>query len=155
MQAFEGGFGVFVERVVGRAHVGEFGVGRNRRNHARRKHRVAPGRVDEGRVGVPQAIGQAGHAAAVVGGQQRAVGADVGNVGQGLVAEAVFGQHRRRGARMQGAVEGSCEIDLFGIAKRLIAKHQHAVAVHAAAQHREGGGIARGAQVDGAHLGGE
>jgi hypothetical protein len=102
---------------------------------------------------VPQPIADGAHAQPVVGRQDLAVGADVGDVGQGLVAEAVLGEHGDRGLAVQRAVEALGEGELLLVLERLVAKDQHRVFVHAGAQLRERVGVGQGAQADAGHLG--
>ena len=74
--------GLLVERVVGRAHVGELGVAAGRRDRARREQRILGRHVLERAVGVPELVAQPEQAAAVVARQHLAVLVEVGDVVQ-------------------------------------------------------------------------
>ena len=154
-QPFDRGAGLLVERIVGGAHVGELGVGPHRRHHPRRQHRVAARRIDERRIGVPQAVGDRGGAHAVVRVPDLAVLVDVGDVGQRLVAEPVVADGRGGRPGMQRAVETLGEVELLFVGELLVAEHQHGVLVHAGADRLQRVAIMHLAQVDRAHFAGE
>jgi hypothetical protein len=154
-QPFDRGAGFLVERVVGGAHVGELRIRPHRWHHPRRQHRVAARRIDERGIGVPEPVGDRGGAHAVVGIPDLAVRADVGHVGQRLVAEPVAADGRGGGPGMQRAVETLGEVELLLVGEILVAEHQDGVHVHAGADRLEGGAIMHLAQVDRAHFAGE
>jgi hypothetical protein len=154
-QPFDRGAGFRVERVVGGAHVGELRIGPHRWHDPRRQHRVAARRIDERCIRVPQAVGDRGGAHAVVRVADLAVRADVGDVGQCLVAEPVAPDGRGGSAGMQRAVETLGEVELLFVGEILVAEHQHGVLVHVGADCFQRLSIMHLAQVDRAHFAGE
>ena len=74
--------GVLVERVVGGAHVGEFGVAALRIDDARRQQREFRRNGSEGRIGMPQAIAEVEQVHPAVARQRLAVLVEVGDVVQ-------------------------------------------------------------------------
>jgi hypothetical protein len=76
------GLGLLVERVIGRAHVGEFGVATLRVDDARGQQRKFRRDRAERGVGMPQAIAEVEQMDAAVRRQRLAVLAEVGNVVQ-------------------------------------------------------------------------
>ena len=147
------GFGI--EPLPGGAHVGEVCVGRHGRYHLREQHGVAPRRVLERGIGVPQPVAQRVHAPAVVAIHDLAVLVHVRDVGQRLVAEAVLAKDGGAGLGMQLAIEALGELQLPGVAELLVAEHQHGVFVHAGADDLEGCGVVDFAQVHPVYGGGE
>ena len=134
--------------IVRHAHVGEFGVGVDLGNHARRQRGITPRRILERSIGVPQPVAQAVGALAIVGLEYLAVVVHVGNIRNGIVAEAVCRQRRRARLGMQRTVKALRERELFRIGKRLVAKHQHAVFIHAGAQLLQRGAVVYLAQIN-------
>ena len=74
--------GRLVERVVGRAHVGELGVAAGSAGSARRQQRILGRHVLERAVGVPELVAEPEQAAAVVARQHLVVLVEVGDVVQ-------------------------------------------------------------------------
>ena len=74
------GLGLVVERVIGRAHVGEFGVAALRVHHPRRQQREFCRDRAERAVGMPQPIAEVEQSGAAVARQRLAVLAEVGDV---------------------------------------------------------------------------
>jgi len=94
------------------------------------QHGIAPRRILERRVGVPEAVAEAIHPAPVARLHELAVLVHVGDVAQRFVAEPVLAQDRGAGSRVQLAVETLGERQLLGIAQRLAAEHQDSEAIH-------------------------
>ncbi len=126
-----------VERIVGGAQVGELGVGGHRWHDLREEHRIAPGRILERGVGVPETVAKAVGAAPVLGLEDSALGIEVGDVGERLVAEAALAEDRGPRLAVQLAVEALGESELLGIGEFLAAKHEHAMRVHSRANRLE------------------
>ena len=99
---------------------------------------------------MPKPVGKTGHAAPVIGCKQLSVRTDVGDVGQRLVAKAVFHQHGGGGLGVQLAVKTLREIDLLRIGKFLVAEYQDIVFVHPASDGFERRRIGYGTKVDAA-----
>jgi hypothetical protein len=116
------------------------------------EHRVAAGRILKRRVGVPETIAQAVRAAAVTLLEDLAVGPDVGDVPERLVAEAVLLDRRRPELRVQGAVEPLCERQMLVVGEALIVKHENGVLIHGRADGGQRRLVVHGAQLDGAGL---
>ena len=155
LQALEPRLHVVGQRVVGGSHVRVLRVGGDRRHDPRVQHRVAPGRILERCVGVPQPVAQTVGAAAIFALQYLPCFADVRYVGQRFIAEAVLLHRADAGLGMQLAVEALREGELLGVRERLPAKNQDGVLVHAGAYPLERRGIVNVAQLDPRHLGGE
>ena len=83
---------------------------------------------------MPQAIAQTVHALAVIRLEYLATVVHVRYIGNGFVTETVGPQRRCARLGVQGAIKALGKRQLLGIGKRLIAKHQHAVLIHAGAQ---------------------
>ena len=105
-------------------------AGRHSMLHARVQHRVASRRVLERSVGVPEPVAERVLPLAVLARHDVAVGADVGDVGQRLVAEAVCAERGRARLGVQPAVEALREFELFLVSEFLRAEHQHPELVH-------------------------
>src|SRR6266852_4296092 len=118
------------QRVVGGAHVGELGVGRDRRYDARVEHRVPSRQILERGVGVPETIAERVLPPAIVGLHDLAVGAEVRDVGERLVAEPILRNHAAAGALVQAPVEALRERELLGIGERLVTEDEDGVFVH-------------------------
>ncbi len=151
-QTFELRLHVIGQGIVSGAHVGEFRVRRHRRHDHREQHRVAPRRVLEGRIRVPQAVAQQVLAPPVVRLEDLTALAHIGNIRQRLVAEAVFRDRRRAGLGVKLAVEALREFHLLPAGKGLLAEDQYRVAVHARADLLQGVAVGDRSQIDRARL---
>ncbi len=147
-QAFELRLHVIGQGIVSASHVGEFRVRRHRRHDHREQHRVAPWRVLERRVRVPQAVAKQVLAPPVVGLEDLAALVHVGNVRQRLVAEAVLRDRRHAGLGVELAVETLRELDLLPAGKGLLAENQYRVAIHARANLLQGVAVGNCPQID-------
>ncbi len=74
--------------------------------------------------------------------------AHVGNVGQRLVAEAVFRDRRRTGLGVKLTVEALRELHLLTAGKGLLTEDQYRVAVHARANLLQGVAVGDSPQID-------
>ena len=136
-QAFDPRLHRGIQRVPGRAHVGELGVGVLLRDHPRMQHRVTPGRILERGIRVPQPVAERIFPAAVVGGEDLAVRADVRDVGQRFVAEAVLRDDARPGFRVKLAIQPLGERDLLVVRECLVMEDEHRMLVHRRADRGE------------------
>ena len=94
---------------------------------------------------MPEAIAQRVVAPAIVGLHDPALGIEVRDVGNCLVAEPALREGPAPGALVQAAVEPLAERELLGVGEHLIAEDEHGVLVHAGADRRERVGIERAA----------
>ena len=147
--------GLVRQRVVGRPHVRELGVGRDRRQHEGGEHRVTAARLLKRRVGVPEAVREAVQALPVLRVHDLAARTDVRDVGERFVAEAALLQDADAGLAVELAVEPGGEVTLLIAGERLVPEHEHCVLVHAGANPLQGLVVVHLAQVDRARLGGE
>ena len=147
-QPLELGLRLRRQRVVRRAHVGELRVGRHRRDDPRVEHRVAPRRIHERGVGVPEAIAERVMAPAIVGLHDRAVGVEIRDVGDRLVAEPALREGAAPGTLVQPTVEPFAERELLGVGERLIAEDENGVLVHAGADRGQRVGVEDAAKLD-------
>ncbi len=118
-----------VERVIGRAHVGEFGVAALCRQDVGMQQRIFGGGRFERTVGVPQHVAEAEQPAAVVAGQNLVVTAKVRDVGD-LDAEAAF---RLPADIAVGEIERpelAGEGQLLRVVDLLVGEDQHGEAIH-------------------------
>ncbi len=84
------GLGFVVERVIGRAHVGEFGVAALGIDHPRRQQRKLRRDRPERTVGMPQAVAEIEQMGAVIARQRLAVLAEIGDVVQSGGEPVIF-----------------------------------------------------------------
>ena len=97
------------------------------------QQRVAGADRTERRVGVPQPVGQRVHPAAVVARAQLVARGEVGDVAelQPVAETAVLRLGHLAGQRHLQLAEIAAELELLFVGQRLVAEHQHGVAVHA------------------------
>ena len=125
------GLGVVVERVIGRAHVGEFGVAALGIDHPRRQQRKFGRDRAERTVGMPQAVAEIEKMGTAVARQRLAVLAEVGNVVQPRRQAVVFLLGDGAAARALALAEIQSKGQLLFVRDVLVAKQQHGVFVHA------------------------
>ena len=154
-EAFQPRLRLLRQRVVCGAHIRELGVGRHRRHHEGGEHGIAPARVLERGVGVPEAVAERVKAPAAVRFHHLPVRFDIRDVRERLVAETVLLQDAEAGLAVELAVEPGGEIELLGARERLVPEHEHGMFVHGRADALEGLLVMRAAEIDRARLGGE
>ena len=97
---------------------------------------------------MPQPVAEIEAAPAVVAGEQVAVLIEIGDVAHLVTEAALVGTgHVVRGVELDLA-EARGEGDLLGVGQRLIAEHQHGIAVHAGMDRRRARLIERGREID-------
>ena len=146
--------GLVVERIIGRAHVGEFGVAAGRRNAPRRQQRILRRHRLERTVGVPQPVAQTEQPPPVVARQHLVVLVEVGDVVDVHRQPALVTLRDVAGRLLQRA-EVAAERKLRLVGEVLVVEHQHAVLVHAGGDRRGIGVRQRLGDVDAGDLAGE
>ena len=146
--------GLLVERIVGRAHVGEFGVAAGRRDVARRQQRILGRHRLERAVGMPELVAQPEQAAAVVARQHLVVLVEVGDVVQVHAHAPVLAGGDVAGGLLERA-QAAAEDELLVVVDLLVVEHQHAEAVHAGMDGRDLVLRQRTREVEARHVTGE
>jgi hypothetical protein len=146
-EVFDLGLGRGIERVPGRAHVGELGVAARGGDDAPAQDRVLGRHDTERGVGVPQTVAQCRHAPLVVACQLLARLVEVGDVGEGGV-EAQLGILDRGVGAFLERPEIACEGELLLVADVLARQHEHGMAVHAGVDGLDFGWRQRPAHID-------
>ena len=147
------------QRVIGRAGVGEFGVGAVRRDDAGVQHRPGGGLLPERAVGVPELVAVAVGAALVVEAENLAPLVEVRDVEDVAVLDAGRGGRAavlavRLRRHFERAIEAR-ERRLFFVVEMLIGQHRDRVLVHGARDRVLRLRVDAGGEVDPAELGGE
>jgi hypothetical protein len=125
------GLGLVIERIIGRTHVGKFGVAALGVHHPRRQQREFCRDRPERTVGMPQAVAEIEQMGAVFARQRLAVLAEVGDVVQPRGEAVVFPLGDGAAACIFAFAEIAREYQLLVVGDILIAKQQHGVFVHA------------------------
>jgi hypothetical protein len=125
------GLGLVVERVIGGAHVGEFGVAALGVHHARRQQRKFRRNRAERTVGVPQAVAEIEQMGAVIARQRLAVLAEVGDVVEAGVEARILRLDDIAAPRILALAEIQRERHLLFVRDVLIAEQQHGIFIHA------------------------
>jgi hypothetical protein len=128
---FDLGLGVVVERVIGRAHVGEFGIAALGVHHPRRQKRKFCRDRAERAVGMPETIAEIEQMGAAVARQRLAVLAEVGNVIQPRRQAVVFLLGDGAAACLLALAEIQRKGQLLFVRDVLVAEQQHGIFVHA------------------------
>src|SRR5581483_7729839 len=123
--------GVIVQRIVGRAHVGELGVAALPVDDARREQGVLGGDRPERAVRMPQHVAEVKQALAAVAGERPAILAEVGDVVHPDHQPLVLGLGDVAAARILDGAEVDGERHLLLVGQLLAGKHQHGILVHA------------------------
>src|SRR3954470_8961555 len=119
------------------------------------QHGIAPRRILERRVGVPEAVAEAIHPAPVARLHELAVLVHVGDVAQRFVAEPVLAEDGSAGSGVQLAVETLGECQLLSVAQRLAAEDYDGEAVHGLADRPQFCRVVHGTHLYCANLGRE
>ena len=125
------GLGLVVERVIGRAHVGEFGVAALRVHHPRRQQREFCRDRAERAVGMPQAVAEIEQMGAAVLRQRLAVLAEIGDVVEPRGQAVIFLLGHGAAARLLALAEIQRKGQLLLVGNVLAVEDQHGVFVHA------------------------
>src|SRR5450432_1403411 len=125
------GPGLVVERVIGGAHVGEFGVAALGIDHARRQQRKLRRNRAERTVGMPQAVAEIEQMGAMIARQRLAVLAEIGDVVEAGAEAVIFLLGNVAAARVLALAEIQCERNLLLVRYVLVAEQQHGVFIHA------------------------
>ena len=144
--------------VVGRAHIGEFGLAAAQSARRRHCHRVQHAQHHRhrhiGGIGVPQPVAEAVEPAPVVERAQPAVLVEVGDVADLWVLEPPSAAARRRPADLERP-EPRREIAQLRIVEALVAKHQHGITIDRLPDRLDHRRIDRPGEVDAIRLGGK
>ena len=146
-QILDLGPGRGIERIVGRAHIGEFGIATVIGDDAAAQDRVLGRHGAKRGVGMPEAVAQRGHAALVVAPQLLAVLVEVGDIGEGRVESQLRIAYRRIRAFLERP-EIAREGQLLLVGEILPRQHQHGVFIHAGVDGGDLGGRERPRRVD-------
>src|SRR5580704_15773026 len=149
-------FGPLVERIVGGAHVGEFGVGAPGWYHASGKERVFRRDGAKRAVGVPETVAELEEPNPVFGRHDVAVLVEVREIGNARPEPLVLlhSDVARRRVALQFA-EMPREGKLLLVGQWLVAKNQHCVAVHAGFDRGDRLGVKRRTAIDSSDLAGK
>ena len=124
------GLGLLVECVVGRAHVGEFGVAAVRVHHPRRQQRELCRDRAERAVGMPEAVAEIEQVGPAVAGQRLAVLAEIGDVVEPGAEAILVLLHDRAAMRLLALAEIQRKGQLLLVGDVLAVEYQHGVFVH-------------------------
>ena len=141
-----------VERVVGRAHVGELGVAADRIHDAGRQERVLRRDRPERAVGVPEHVAEIEQAHARVARQRLAVAAEIRHVVPPGLQALVLGLGDVAAAGVFERAEVAAERHLLLVGDLLVVEHEHRVAIHPRLDPRHLVGGERPADVDAGHF---
>src|SRR5258707_15109305 len=130
-QGLDLGLGLVLERVIGRAHIGELGIAALGIDHARRQQRKLRRNRAERAVGMPQAVAEVEQMAAVIARQRLAVLAEIGDVVQPGRQPVIFLLGHGAAARVLALAEIARKYQLLFVRYVLVAEQQHGVFVHA------------------------
>jgi hypothetical protein len=154
-QVLDEGFRLGVERVVGRAHVGELGVASAGRDGPRVEQRVFRRDDFERAVRVPETVADGEEPPPIVPRVHAIVLVEIGDVGERR-RQAVLVRRAQAGPdRVLDLPQAPGEGELLLVAQRLIVEHEHGVAVHAVVDPCDLLLGERLGQVDAVDLGGE
>src|SRR5438046_4203713 len=149
------GPGLGVERVVGRAHVGELRVAALRGDRARVQDRVLRRDHLERAVGVPQPVADREQSPPVVPREDVVVLVEVGHVGEGRRQPVLVGSAQAGADCVLELTEAPAEGELLLVGELLIVEDEHGVLVHPGMDRLDVGGGERPREVDTADFSGE
>src|SRR3989454_7851065 len=154
-QVLDLGPGLGVERVVGRAHVGELRVAALRRDRARVQDRVLRRDHLERAVGMPQPVADREQSPPVVPREDVVVLVEVGHVGEGRRQPVLVGSAQAGADRVLELTEAPAEGELLLVVELLIVEDEHGVLVHPGMDRLDVGGGERPREVDTVDFSGE
>ena len=147
-QVFDFRLGPVIQRIVGGAHVGEFGVSAGIHDDAAGQQRILRRNGFVGTVRVPELIAQVEQPAPVVACQRLVVHAEVRHVRHVSVEAASGGCDDAAGGGVLQRSEIGAERFLLVVGEGLVVKDQHGVTIHAGFQRRDLGRGQRPGDVD-------
>src|SRR5882757_5890428 len=125
------GLGLVVERVIGRTHVGKFGVAALGVHHPRRQQRKFCRNRAERTVGMPQAVAEIEQMNTAVARQRLANLVEVGNIVKAGTKPGILWLDDIASARILALAEIQRERHLLLVGNVLIAEQQDGISVHA------------------------
>src|SRR5438094_670239 len=154
-QVLDLGLRLVVQRVVGRAHVGELRVAAPGRDAARVQQRVLRRDRLERAVGVPEAVADGEEPAPVVAREHLMMLVEVRYVGERGRQAVLVRRPQARADRVLELAQAAAEGQLLGVVDALVAEHEHRVLVHPGVDRRHLVRRERLAEVEPLDFGGE